>query len=75
MAAEFGAKFIETSTMLNHRVDNLLVGILGQIKEQERQITKSSKKSSKTGFRKSMKGLVGKIVHRGSGKKNHPPTP
>lgn len=75
LAAEYGAKFTETSTMLNHKVDNLLVGILSQIKEQGRQSVKSSKKTNKSGFKKSVKGLVNKIVHRGSGKKSRAATP
>jgi len=79
LASEFGAKFTETSTMLNHKVDNLLVGILGQIKEQSRQTAKlqhkKSNKSSGGGFRKSVKGLVGKFVHRGSGKKGESSSP
>lgn len=70
MANEYEAQFTETSTMLNHKVDQLLVGILGRIKQQSRDSAKSHKKSAKSsGFRKSVKGLVGKIVHRGSGKK------
>ena len=77
LASEFEAEFTETSTMLNHKVDNLLVGILGQIKEQSRLTAKlQHKKSHKSsGFRKSVKGLVGKIVLRGSGKKRESNSP
>lgn len=43
MAKSYDCKFIETSAVLNHRVDELLVGTLSQIRLKEKQNSKRSK--------------------------------
>jgi len=75
MAIEFDAGFIETSSTLNHKVDHLLVGILSQIKDYSRhRKSKSTKqKSKRKDFRKSVKGFVDKMIHRGGPEKSTKP--
>jgi len=59
MCAEYNTKYIELSAALNHKVDELLVGAVRQI----RLNPKRQARKGKTRFRdsKMMKGLVGKL--------------
>ncbi|KAK3085633.1 hypothetical protein FSP39_006457, partial [Pinctada imbricata] len=43
VATTYDCKFIETSTVLNHNVDQLLVGILTQIRLKEKQRERKGK--------------------------------
>lgn len=47
IASSYDCKFIETSAGLNHNVDELLVGILTQIRLKEKQNAKRSKSRSR----------------------------
>lgn len=61
VAMDYGADFIETSTVLNHKVDNLLVGILSKIRQQSTSQAPARKAKD---LRKSIKGLLGRIVSK-----------
>ena len=77
MADKYGCKYIETSAALNHRVDELLVGILKQIllkssgsQSEERTPTndvKSKDKDRKGSFKKT-KHFLEKIFRRSGAK-------
>ena len=72
-ADKYGCKYIETSAALNHRVDDLLVGILKQIllktsgsQNEERELpndVKSKEKDRKGSFKKT-KQFLEKIFRR-----------
>lgn len=72
LAATFDAEFIETSTMLNHKVDNLLVGILSQIKRQAAKAAEPAVVSKAKDFKKSIKGFLGKLISKTSPEKCTP---
>ena len=64
VAEIFNCKYIETSATLNHKVDELLIGILKQIKlqlnsEVERSVYKDSTRRGST-------GLLSRLFHRKS---------
>lgn len=71
-ASYYNCKYVETSASLNHHVDNLLVGILSQIRlklnpdKLLQQIEKSDEKKTKNrhGSLKSAKGIFNKLFNR-----------
>ncbi|CAG2187287.1 unnamed protein product [Mytilus edulis] len=70
LAKEFDCKYIETSAVLNHKVDELLVGILKQIKLKlnpeaiEKAVMMSQDKGKKYSSRKGPKKLLEKLFRR-----------
>ncbi|XP_063442421.1 GTP-binding protein GEM-like [Mytilus trossulus] len=70
LAKEFDCKYIETSAVLNHKVDELLVGILKQIKLKlnpeaiEKAVMMSQDKGKKHSSRKGPKKLLDKLFRR-----------
>ncbi|XP_063442423.1 uncharacterized protein LOC134722731 [Mytilus trossulus] len=72
LAKEFECKYIETSAVLNHKVDDLLIGLLKQIKLKlsPDAIQKSATLTQVTGKKHSLikgaKRLFGKILRRTS---------
>lgn len=70
LAKEMGCKFIETSVAINHQVDELLVGILTQIRMKQKQAEKHKKRresqSRKSFINPSCKasGVLKKILQR-----------
>ncbi|XP_055343702.1 GTP-binding protein REM 2-like isoform X2 [Paramacrobiotus metropolitanus] len=79
IAASYDCKFTETSAGLNHQVDELLVGILSQIRLKEKQSAKKNKnrkvlkykgrakekRSLTSSYEKAM-GLLSKLLSRNS---------
>lgn len=59
MAINFGAKFIETSVGIQHNIDELLVGVLKQIRLHEEQFEKMEKKEQKKKGKKGSKKIKG----------------
>lgn len=75
VALEHDAKYTETSAAVNHHVDDLLVGLLSQIRYKLNPTLPEpvmSVKKKMTGSRKSFKGplsLLSKLFRRGSRKR------
>lgn len=64
LASKFICKYIETSATLNHQVDELLVGILKQIKRKlNPEVTDKIAVTSKDVCFKGPKGLLNKLFH------------
>lgn len=68
IAEEYNCKFTETSVALNHQIDELLVGILKQIRLKEDKDAKKRNKGNKNVSLKGPKALLQKIFGKG-GKK------
>lgn len=69
LAKEFDCKYIETSAVLNHKVDELLVGILKQIKlklnpEAIEKAVMMSQDKEKKHSRKGPKKILDKLFRR-----------
>eukprot|EP00914_Ancora_sagittata_P022888 GHVO01045410.1.p1 GENE.GHVO01045410.1~~GHVO01045410.1.p1 ORF type:complete len:116 (+),score=9.70 GHVO01045410.1:313-660(+) len=47
MATRYDVKYIEVSAVLNHKVDDLLAGVLKQIRLKERRMHKLQRKATK----------------------------
>ena len=64
LAQEYGCKYVEVSTILNHHVDELLVGTVRQIKQAREKQRKGDKKPGDTKgcVQKAARGLVGRIL-------------
>lgn len=63
-------KYIETSAVLNHKVDDLLVGIVSQIKLNAKRNDKNKKSDSRSQgpgcVSKSAKGLIERLFKKPS---------
>ncbi|KAA0183822.1 hypothetical protein HAZT_HAZT008728 [Hyalella azteca] len=56
LAASYDCKFIETSSALNHRVDELLVGLLKQIRLKAGNLSANSESAKKRLNRRKFRG-------------------
>lgn len=61
-ATKYGCKFIETSVVLNHQIDVLLVGIVRQIRCRQRQTNETHEAKGKV--TKAAKGFLARILKR-----------
>ena len=69
MAMRYDSKYIEVSAVLNHRIDELLVGVLRQINLKERKPKKRAKclPDDNGCVQEAARGLIGKLFKQNSG--------
>ncbi|XP_013405250.1 GTP-binding protein REM 1 [Lingula anatina] len=74
VAVSYDCKFVETSAVLNHQVDELLAGVIRQIKLKEQQVISDNSspvnqaygKDRRSSLSKSAKNLFDKLLKRNS---------